>query len=917
MENLDEAIQSLRQLVDVTPIGHPERIARLTLLEDRLADKYSETRMKSYHDEANELKKEVIAALSVDDPERAKWLGYLAVGLWMSFSMTGEAADLDAAIEAARGAVEQGSEDDYSTVLWLSWSNTLGTLLHERYNMTGAIIDLENAIHVMRKLLQDVPETQEGRAFWLGNLACYLKARYDRTEAAADLDDAIQLARQTVEASPEDPINKGPFLHTLANSLHERYRRTSGLHDLQEAIQLMLDAVEATPELHENKPDLLDLLGDLFQSRYFETGDTDDLDTAIDTFRICTNMATIKEDDPKRAKWLYSLGLALAHRYARTSSSKDREEAIFCHRASLAQSNSPTTTRIDAGISLFQFYARANEWLDAYETAVVAVPLIPKLTPRSLQNSDKQHALSQVFGLASRGATAALRSGKGPLAALEFLEQGRGLLAASLEDMRTDILDLQAQHPRLAEQFTNLRNELDSPVTNRPLLTDDVPEPSQPDYATQRYEAGNKLDQVITEICQQPGFEDFLLVPSEKAIRAAAAYGPIVVINTSEYGCDAILVESTQIRHLPLPSLDISEIKAKSQASDLGSQTVLQWLWDVIANPILNALGITKCPSDDNDIPRVWWITTGLLARFPLHASGYHGKDSTETVLDRVMSSYSSSIKALIHGRQRRRSGDMLTEALLIPVENTPGHITRLPFVTKEIRIIRSMCHSMKLKPVEPGARKEALLAHLPQSRIFHFAGHGFTAEDPSASYLLLEDGRSNPLTVADLLELNLRKSSPFLAYLSACGTGQVRDERFTDESIHLISACQLAGFQHVVGTLWEVNDELCVDVARAVYEGIRDGGMTNESVCQGLHNASRELRDRWLSEPKRIGRGSKLSQRVEIPSVAGKAKGQGPADTFQESGRASRQVIPVDDDDGEEGMAAAMHWVPYVHFGV
>jgi CHAT domain-containing protein len=80
------------------------------------------------------------------------------------------------------------------------------------------------------------------------------------------------------------------------------------------------------------------------------------------------------------------------------------------------------------------------------------------------------------------------------------------------------------------------------------------------------------------------------------------------------------------------------------------------------------------------------------------------------------------------------------------------------------------------------------------------------------------------------------QREPPFLAYLSACGTGRTQNNRFVDESIHLISACQLAGFRHVIGTLWEVNDQSCVDVARITYEGMKDGKMSDESVCLGLH---------------------------------------------------------------------------------
>ncbi len=72
---------------------------------------------------------------------------------------------------------------------------------------------------------------------------------------------------------------------------------------------------------------------------------------------------------------------------------------------------------------------------------------------------------------------------------------------------------------------------------------------------------------------------------------------------------------------------------------------------------------------------------------------------------------------------------------------------------------------------------------------------------------------KENRLTVGDLRDQRLQENSPFLAYLSACSTGSNKAEALHDEGIILISAYQPAGFRHVVGTLWEVKDEHCVDV--------------------------------------------------------------------------------------------------------
>lgn len=169
---------------------------------------------------------------------------------------------------------------------------------------------------------------------------------------------------------------------------------------------------------------------------------------------------------------------------------------------------------------------------------------------------------------------------------------------------------------------------------------------------------------------------------------------------------------------------------------DLGRIGVLEWLWNVVAGPVLGALGFTEPPNED--WPHVWWIPTGALSRFPLHAAGYHSKPSTEAVLDRVMSSYSSSIRAIIHGRLRRHRGlqSTPTQALLIAMENTPEH-SRLPSTTKEISMLHRLCESMGLQPVEPKRCKQDVIACLSDCQIFHFAGHGHADRRRSFAKLL------------------------------------------------------------------------------------------------------------------------------------------------------------------------------------
>lgn len=54
-------------------------------------------------------------------------------------------------------------------------------------------------------------------------------------------------------------------------------------------------------------------------------------------------------------------------------------------------------------------------------------------------------------------------------------------------------------------------------------------------------------------------------------------------------------------------------------------------------NPVLDYLGIKERPDKNQESPKVWWITTGFLNMFPIHAAGYHNQGCTPNTLDRVI----------------------------------------------------------------------------------------------------------------------------------------------------------------------------------------------------------------------------------------------------------------------------------------
>jgi CHAT domain-containing protein len=501
--------------------------------------------------------------------------------------------------------------------------------------------------------------------------------------------------------------------------------------------------------------------------------------------------------------------------------------------------------------------------------------------------------------------------------------------------MRLDISMLGEQHAELAKEFASLRDKLDSPVSEQDSL---APTDNTPHWMSQsnRIRAQQQFEDVITRIRALPGFENFLLPPTSDELMEAAAPGPIIVINLSPYRCDAFLIERHQIRALRLPNLDQRDVEGKLQdlrsTRTLGASTLtplLEWLWHAIAFPCLQALGL-KQPLPDGPWPRVWWVPTGALSHFPLHAAGLHRKTSTETVLDRVVSSYSPSVKSLLYVRRTTENWSPSSSSgkvLLVSMPSTPKQLD-LKFAEEEVKVLDRLLPASVPRVKLNQAYKKEVLSCLTTASVFHFAGHGKSdPNDPSKSCLLPSDWESNPLTVEDLMSLNLHHRKPWLAYLSACSTGESQHMRLFDESLHLVNACQLAGFQHVVGSLWEVSDMHCVDAARIVYETVKGDFGTSNEVAWGVHKAARFLRGETSPGGRRQGseegglEGTLLEEGAngledELTWSREDASGKGGKDAEPRNGDRDAKIIKTKGGRENDEIGNPLIWAAYIHVG-
>jgi CHAT domain-containing protein len=142
---------------------------------------------------------------------------------------------------------------------------------------------------------------------------------------------------------------------------------------------------------------------------------------------------------------------------------------------------------------------------------------------------------------------------------------------------------------------------------------------------------------------------------------------------------------------------------------------------------------------------------------------------------------------------------------------------------------------------------------------VLHLACHGQSdLTDPSQSYLVLArtdlDGRSikrqDKLFVREIMQRLTSGSG--IAFLRACYSADNPAFGLSDEVIHLASAFHLAGFNHVLGTLWSTRNDSCREVSETFYIYLLETNdePSHKTVAVAFHCAVNDLRLNSLQNP-------------------------------------------------------------------
>jgi hypothetical protein len=332
----------------------------------------------------------------------------------------------------------------------------------------------------------------------------------------------------------------------------------------------------------------------------------------------------------------------------------------------------------------------------------------------------------------------------------------------------------------------------------------------------------------------------------------------------SQFKSSAILVSSKTITFIDLPHLKYSHLQEEAVTFFVGKDRITtgsrstrfdrnkrlkilqRWTWEVAVKPVLRALDLLRDAESTTALPRIWWVSSGLMGLLPLHAAGIHTSESRENTMSHVVSSFAPNLKVLEYSREKslnsaQSSNPSVMLVAMAKTEDFPDLAVEPEIGTVNASFVGTQIHRL---PSE-----ETVLQGLKTCNIAHFVCHGRSdPSNPSKSALILQSG---PLTLEKVSKHYFPNAH--MVYLSACSTAESSVAKLADEVLHLASGFQVVGFPHVIGTLWEVDDEFAAKVASDFYRRIKDGGgsyLKEGMIARALHDAINEQRKVQPDDP-------------------------------------------------------------------
>ncbi|KAH9977461.1 CHAT domain-containing protein [Russula compacta] len=751
------------------------------------------------------------------------------------------------------------------------------TLAYFRFTSDSKPEHLAEAIFRNRTLLDAMPSEHPERRSVMKELADLEKQRFKefgvrsgRQEHNAELVDESHLAASPllaesnlVEFPLPMPDRRDPWPHFNALT------STLGITDLTDIEQAIEYCRLCLTSPHSHIPYTLDVLGQLLYRVFNLTGNIDCLHESITVYRDLIKMEGVLFN-------LYTIAVRLiTWLLSRSDLFKDRRDSdeimeLFAIAATDTRADVPS--RFPTSY-LWTHAARSSKHpatLTAYQTSISLMQQSLSFAPTlEIQHFRLVAMRDQYEKLPLDYASYLVQIGR-LWQAIETLERGRGLLWSEMRGLRASIDQLRAVNLPLAEKFAAVNRDLEAVTISDSQLVwmEDGPASGREGMdpvgrlVMKQRKLVEERDRLISQIRAQPGFDTFLIPPSFNTLRSAAAGGPVILINHSEWRSDIIILLHDSPPSL-IPTRDDFYDHAKRlhdkllAARNIGLDSkeyecalgyVLGHLYNLVGHPVIERLRKLNVPEQS----RVWWCPTSIFCSLPLHAMGPIRSDGPTKLYfsDLYIPSYTPTLSALIESRKPSTQPSD-TPSVLLVVQPDPQMRSSL----QEMRIVRTVCPL-----VETLFRKRATpistLERLKHHRFAHISSHGIleVGKPFDAFFKLYEDTR---LTLLDIVRSRLPTAE--FAFLSACHTAEITEESIANEGLHLAAAVQYSGFRSVVGTMWAMADIDGPVLAESFYESVFSdkwqGVPYYERTAEALRDSVRNLRkkkkmtlERWVN---------------------------------------------------------------------
>lgn len=230
----------------------------------------------AHRDQAVDAARAAVLGAAEDDPRTIDKRALLAHTLLTRYDDSSSPADLDEAQALVERMVADGGDDPPPNAVAI-----LARALSTRFERTRRSSDLDRAIVVCRDAGGRLPSGHPTQSLLRLNLLVCLLRRAEHLGQEADLTEAIEIARNVrSELGPAGPVRCGT-LTSLAVLLLWRYTRTGAAEDLAEAVELSKEAVALSASLRGLRHIALTNHVIVLSTRFLAEGGQQDLAEAI------------------------------------------------------------------------------------------------------------------------------------------------------------------------------------------------------------------------------------------------------------------------------------------------------------------------------------------------------------------------------------------------------------------------------------------------------------------------------------------------------------------------------------------------------------------------------------------------------------------------------------------------------------